>query len=104
MGIKVGEIGKTIRINAAFDMSGNTNLKLVFTKPDLTTLTVEKAGGVSAPAVAASGFNANEYWEYDTASGDIDQAGTWKVHGVYIDGSPKEFCGDTATFTVLACS
>jgi len=112
MGLKVGEIGKTIRVNAGFDMSGNTDLQLIFTKPDATTLTVNKAGGVSAPAVAATGtdsdgvaysYNANEYWEYDTTSGDIDQQGEWSVHGKYIDATPKDFCGDTATFTVLPC-
>ena len=51
MALKVGEIGKIINVNAAFDLSGNTDLEINFTKPDLSTLTVNKAGGVSAPAV-----------------------------------------------------
>ena len=110
MSIKVGEVGKVININANYDLSGNTDLEMVFTKPDGTTLTVNKAGGVSAPAVdytdpdTGTVFDANEYWSYATASGNIDQAGVWKVHGRYIDGTPKEFCGDAASFTVLACS
>jgi len=110
LSIKVGEIGKVININAAFDMSGNSDLEITFTKPDLTLLTVNKAGGVSAPAVPFTDpitgvtFLANEYWSYATKSGDIDQAGTWNVHGEYIDLTPKEFCGDTATFVVLPCT
>lgn len=109
MSLKVGEIGKTINVNADFDLSGNTDLKLVFTKPDLTTLTVDKAGGVTAPATPYTDpdtgevFAANEYWSYNTSSGDIDQAGSWKVNGRYIDATPKDFCGDVATFTVLPC-
>ena len=109
MSIKVGEIGKIININAAFDLSGNSDLQLSFTKPDLTTLLVNKAGGVSAPAVPFTDpdtgdvFAANEYWSYATVSGDIDQTGGWSVHGRYIDVTPKEYCGDTANFTVLPC-
>ncbi len=113
MSIKVNEIGKIININAAFDLSGNTDLQIIFTKPDgTTTLTVNKAGGVTAPAVPytytdADGnsvtFNANEYWSYPTSSGDIDVEGTWTLHGKYIDATPKDYCGDSASFTVLPC-
>lgn len=103
--IKVGEIGKIIDIDAQFDLSGNTDLKLLFTKPDASTLEVIKSGGVSAPIVASeAGFSANEYFQYPIASGDIDQAGTWFVRGEYIDGTPKTFFGDTATFVVLVSS
>lgn len=112
MSLKVGEIGKIINVNAGFDLSGNTDLEIKFTKPDLTTLTVNKAGGVSAPAVSYTGvdvngntvtYNANEYWSYATASGNIDQSGAWKLNGRYVDATPKDFCGDTANFTVLPC-
>lgn len=101
MSLKIAEVGKIIRVNAAFDLSANTDLKLIFTKPDDTILTVDKAGGVSAPAVAAGGFNADEYWEYATAALDLDQAGLWCVYGVYIDATPKTFNGDPVSFTVL---
>ena len=112
MTIKVGEVGKIIRVNADFDMSGSSNLKLVFTKPDQTTLTAQTADGVTAPAVDVSGtladgtpysFLANEYWEYAIVAGNIDQSGQWEVHGEYIDATPKDFCGDTANFPVLPC-
>ncbi len=105
MSLKTNEIGKIIQLNAAFDMSANTDLELIFTKPDNTTLTVNKAGGVSAPGVVSNptGFAANQYWQYATQMGDIDQAGTWTVNGIYVDATPKRFCGDAATFTVEEC-
>ena len=109
MALHVSEVGKSIVVNAGYDLSANTSLSLVFTKPDQTTLTV--TSGVTAPAstlvVTIDGvsttLNANEYWLYATASGDLDQAGTWSVHGKYVDASPKDFCGESSTFTVLPC-
>lgn len=111
MSLKVGEVGKTIVVNAGFDMSANTDLELIFTKPDQTTLTVNKAGGVTISAstlvVTIDGvqqtLNANEYWLYNTKSGDLDQAGTWVVRGRYIDATPKEFCGNSSSFQVAPC-
>jgi hypothetical protein len=44
MGIKTGEVGKIINVNASFDLSGNTDLKLTFTAPSTATLTVDKIG------------------------------------------------------------
>ena len=109
--LKVGEIGKILQVGSSFDLSANTDLKLEFTKPDQTTLIVDKAGGVSAPITGttvdvngvATTFDANEYWQYATSSGDLDQPGTWVLNGVYIDATPKEFCGDSFTFLVLPC-
>ena len=111
MSLKVGEVGKSIVVNSAYDMNANSDLKLIFTKPDQTTLTVDKAGGVSAPATSlvvtidgvSQTLTANQYWLYATQAGDLDQAGTWSVVGQYIDGTPKLFCGDSSTFQVLPC-
>ncbi len=108
---KVGDIGRNILINASFDLSANTDLQIQFTKPDQTTLLVDKAGGVTAPAVNASvdvdgvptTFLANEYFLYPWKSGDLDQSGTWVGNGIYIEGTTKRFCGDAVTFTVLPC-
>jgi len=113
--LKVGEKGKTVQIGASFDMSSNTDLNILFTKPDQTQLTVNTAGGVTAPAIQVTidvlidgvptpkTFEANEYFEYDFVSGDLDQSGTWVANGIYIEGALKEFCGDPFTFTVLPC-
>lgn len=109
MSLRIGEIGKTIRVNTDYDLSSNTQLTLTFTKPDGTTLTKTKTvDGVSAPAVDVTDpddptvtFLANEYMEYDTVSGDLDQAGTWSVYATYNDATPKTFIGDVDRFTVL---
>jgi hypothetical protein len=108
MSLRVGEIGKIIRVNTNFDLSSNTELTLEFTKPDGTILTKTKTSdGVSAPGVNVTDpdtgdvFEANEYMEYDFASGDLDQAGVWYVEAKYTDGTPKFFIGDSAQFSVL---
>ena len=81
-------------------MSGSSELTLVFTKPDKTTLTVTTSNGVTAPAQALGSLNASTYFSYTTAAGDIDQAGTWTVQGTYNDATPKTFISDSANFTV----
>lgn len=111
MSVKVGEIGKLLIINADFDLSGNTELRVVLEKPDETLITKLSTDGVTAPAVpvtvvidgVSQTFAANEYFQYPTESGVIDVAGNWKIHGEYVDGTPKDFCGDTALFSVLPC-
>ena len=81
-------------------------------RPDLTVVEKLSADGVTAPAIPLTidvdgveqTFLANEYWSYDTSSGDIDQVGTWIVAGQYIDITPKSFCGSSSTFIVLSCT
>ena len=110
MALYVGEKGKNLIVNAGYNMSSNTNLELILTLPNQTTLTVNKAGGVTAPAAplvvtidgVSTTLNANEYWLYPTATTDLSVAGTWSVHGKYYDAT-KEFCGASSTFTVLPC-
>ncbi len=107
--LKVGEFGKIVQMGTSFDMSANTDLNIVFTKPDQTQLTV--TAGVTAPAIPATvdvngvstTFAANEYLQYSFVSGDLDQAGTWIANGVYIEGTTKRFCGDAFSFLVLTC-
>lgn len=112
MSLRVGEVGKTIRVNCGFDLSSNTQLTLVFTKPSGATATKTKADGITAPVVDAieyeddgttvvQTFTANEYMEYDTESGLLDESGIWSVRAQYDDATPKTFIGDTTTFTVL---
>jgi hypothetical protein len=110
--VREGDIGRTFIIGSGgYDLSGETELRVVFLKPDGTT-TVEKltADGVSAPAVAWTGlvdgvsttFDANEYWSYPSESGLLTPTGDWTVHGEYVDGTPKDLSGDVNAFTVLA--
>lgn len=107
MSLRVGEIGKIIRVNTNYDLSANTELTLEFTKPDGTTVTKLKADGVSAPGVNVTDpdtgdvFEANEYMEYDVESGLLDQSGQWYVEAKYNDATPKFFIGEPAQFAVL---
>ena len=110
MAVKENEVGKLIVINAAFDLSGFTELNVVFIQPDGTVITKTSGdNGVVAPAVPITvdidgvdtTFNANEYWQYATEAGLLTPTGTWQVYGVYIDATPKNFAGDVNKFSVI---
>ena len=109
MSVRQDEVGKILLINAKFNMSGNTELKVVFKNPDQTVLEKTSADGVTAPAVDVTveidgveqTFLANQYWQYITITGDLDQAGSWTFHGEYSDGTPKDFSGDVSPMPVL---
>lgn len=108
MAIKENDIGKVIPVNAKFDLSGNTELSLVFVKPDGTKVTKTSVHGVTAPSVDGTfevdgvdtKFNADEYWQYTSETGLFDQTGKWFVYGIYEDGTPKNLAGISAQFTV----
>lgn len=104
---KVGEIGKNIIIatldqdtGEEFDMSGSSELSIVFIGPDNSTFTRTSADGVTAPATPYVSeefgtFAASTYFQYPTADGDLSKSGTWKWYGIYEDTTPKKFIGDT---------
>ena len=105
--MKIGETGVTFRVNANFDMSSNTELTIVFVKPDNTKVTKVKSDGVTLGASDVvdddlGTLTANEYMEYETE--DIfDIAGTWRVYGIYTDTAEEPddyFIGDTSSFEV----
>lgn len=112
MAVKEGEIGKLLIVGAGFDLSGNSDLRVVLTKPDSTEVTKTSVDGVTAPAVpitvdvdgVSTTFAANEYFQYPTESGVMTPAGTgWKIRGEYVDATPKDLCGDNTVFTVEPC-
>lgn len=94
-----GEYGVAIRLNVDYDLSGAASLSMRFTKPSGAKLTKTDGDGVTAPATAASGFAANQYFEYTTEDGDIDEAGVWRVCGIYVDGE-KRLVSHPTQFTV----
>jgi hypothetical protein len=107
MSMKIGETGVTFRANAGFDMSSNTELEIVFLKPDNTEVVKASADGVTLGTVAVTdddlgALTANEYVEYETE--DIfDTAGTWRAYVRYTNtaSTPDDyFIGNTATFEV----
>lgn len=96
--MNAGEYGVAFRLAVGYDISGFSSLSLVFHKPSGATLTVDDDDGVSAPATAATGtlptgqpytYDANEYFQYTTADGDIDEEGKWTVCGIYVDGEKR---------------
>lgn len=111
MSMFVEESGRTFRVNAGFDLSGYTELTIIFCKPDGST-TVEKttADGVVLGAVAVTddifgALTANYYVEYPIEVGLIEStdAGQWAAQVLYTDtgASPNDnLYGDIVYFTV----
>ena len=107
--VRENDVGRIFAINANYNLSGNTELRMVFVKPDGTVTEKLKADGVTAPAVDLTvcvdgtdqTFLANEYFQYASEAGLLDQTGSWTVHGEYVDATPKDLSGDVSTFTVL---
>lgn len=113
--MKAGEYGILFRFwtgtnadRTGYDMSGYTELELLFTKPDGTTLTrntgTSPAVSIGATQVTDSTLGvlgANTYVEYTFANGEVtsDDAGTWTACLTYTDGS-KQLIADAATFVV----
>lgn len=107
----VGETGRTLRVNAGFDMSSNTELSLIFCKPDGTSVTKTSADGVTLGTVAVvdsdlGSLTANQYVTYEIESGLITtaDAGQWAVQVLYTNTTPDpddNLYGEIAYFTVL---
>lgn len=110
MAIFVESEGWVLRVNAGFDMSSNTELSLIFTKPDGTSVTKTSADGVAIGAGVTDAdlgvLAANEYVEYSIENGLITSAdaGEWTVQLLYTNTTPAPddlFYGTLAYFTVL---
>lgn len=111
--VRENEVGKNFVIDADFDLSGNSELRMIFKKPDGTLITKLKADGVTAPAVPITikvgvppneitlTFEANTYWLYPSEVGLLTPIGNWQLHGEYVDATPKDLSGDPSIFTVL---
>lgn len=113
--VRENEVGKNFVINADFDLSGNTELRMIFKKPDGTLVTKLKTDGVSAPTVPRTvkvgtppnevdvTFEANKYWLYPSEAALLTPVGAnWQAHGEYVDGTPKDLSGDPVLFDVLS--
>lgn len=102
--VNVGEWGINFYFSTGFDMSANTALKIVFTKPDNTTLTVTNPDVTApgSPVTLPNGqtFNANEYMLYTFKAGDLDVPGTWSARAFYTDASQMLNTKIPANFTV----
>lgn len=100
----VGEYGKVLNINTNYDMSANTALDLVITRPDGTTFTRNSpAVTISAsPLVTldAGTFAANQYMRYLIQDGDLTVPGEYAVRCSYTDAQPLRLIA-TTSFTVV---
>lgn len=96
--MNANEYGIVLKFGTGFDMSGNTSLSLVFTRPDGTSLTVTNPA-VTVGSGAYGSFADKEYLNYTTVSGDINQAGTYTVRAIY-NASGVHLISDPGTFVV----
>src|ERR1035437_4420231 len=101
--MNANEYGVLFEFGTDFDMSSDTGVGLVFTRPDGTVLTVTNpavtVGSVdtgSPPNV----FLAHQYLKYTFASGDINQSGVYSVRATYTDATPAHLISNPATFPV----
>lgn len=104
--MNVNEWGVHLWFSVGFDLSGNTSLSLIFTKPDGTEQTVTSPDvmvGATDVNTTFGLFPAHKYFDYVfTATGPgvvVDQVGTWSVRGTYTD-STQHLISDVATFVV----
>ena len=104
--MRVSEWGVIININVGVDASAATEVGIIFTKPDGTTLTVDSTDGVTVGAVPLTAdcdviYAADEYLIYTTVTGNIDQAGDWYVRG-FVDTATTHLIGSNQLMKVLS--
>lgn len=97
--MNAGEYGILFQFGTGYDMSANTSVGLVFTKPDGTIVEV-LSPSVSVGNVASGAFAAFQYLKYTFVHGDIDQPGTYRVRALYDDGIPTHLISNAGSFVV----
>ena len=105
--LKLNEFGLVFRHDAKYDLTAQTSLTLTLTKPDRTTLAKTLATGLSIGTVdydaSADGLGtmlANEYVQFTTGAGEMDQAGRWTSELAYADAT-QSLRSEVATFEVI---
>ena len=74
--MKIGQTGIRLKCNCGSDLTGATNIKMNYEKPDGTTGTWDAELDDTAKMI-----------QYTTVEGDIDQAGRWKFEPSFnLDG------------------
>jgi len=87
--MRVGESGIQHRIDMLFDMSLNTSLDFVYTKPiTKTTLAVIGVLGTTQETIDGVVTAANFWCFYDFDVGDVDEAGEWELNITYNNTVP----------------
>lgn len=88
MSIFVGETGRTIRLNAGFDMSFNTDIKIHFVAPGGEIITKGSADGVTLITQDASDpvlgdLLANQFVEFEATADLFQDPGMWRMYVEY---------------------
>lgn len=102
--MNVGEFGIVFRFGVGFNIASQTSLRIDFTKPDDTILTVndpQVTVGTSDVETSLGTFKANEYAEYTFVDGDVDLAGDWSARLTYQDATPQKLISDVGTFEIF---
>ena len=99
--INKDEYGQTLRVNFGEDVSAATAYNFII-EPKFGDK-LEKTGtlGTSNVEVGDETYLANEYIEYITEDGDIDQAGQWRMKAEATMSSTEKLSTDYQLFTVL---
>lgn len=101
--MNVNNWGVDFVFNTGFNLSGFTLLQIIFTRPDGTTFT-KSSPAVSCPNVnletTAGLFEAQQYAQYTTVPGDINQVGMWSARVEYTDLN-QFLTSDSADFEIF---
>ncbi len=107
MSFTVGEANKPHNVNAAFDMSANTELTLTYTLPSGLIVIKNSADGVILGNILYTDpdtgeiFQPNEYAIYPVEDGFLSEPGTWNVYVTYDNaGTGDTYIGNCGTFPV----
>ena len=87
MNLSVGDFGQQLVVSTIGNISQIQDLKLIFTKPDSTTVEKTQADGVAVGQVdivddCGSFLIAGTYLTYTIEDGLLDASGRWKVRAV----------------------
>ncbi len=107
MSFTVGEVNKPHNVNAAFNMSAQTELTLTYTLPSGLIVIKNSADGVILGAILYTDpdtgvvFQPNEYAIYPVEAGFLSESGTWNVYVTYDNaGTGERYIGKCGTFPV----
>jgi len=101
--LNVNEYGVPFVFSTGYDMSADTAIRINFTKPDGTVLSVADPL-VTVPTIdlqTTDGlFLAHQYVSYTFQNGDVDQVGIWSARVYYTDLT-RGLISDAAEFEVF---
>lgn len=100
--MRVGEYGVPVFLNSGIDLSGYTNLSVLFERSDGTQLTVTLpyvSLGIVDITTNIGDFLANQYVAYTFVVGDLNVAGTWHATLTY-DDAARHLISNRASFRV----